>query len=203
MRTWSEIILLENQNVRNKGSVLRLGLWLVQYIMHFCFVCLRLVYPMLPVSMNGPYLMVLSAFSSVYLDTIPYFGFRRYGTKYETIIMYLHLIYLISHKYCIDIYRNRRILFLNKWLHISNLAKFNLHIRWLNILVNICSNKRWRISKGHSRVENQETQGTKTQNEVKKQNKTTKNHDTKNYDDEQHRTIKNPRGEHRCSAREV
>ena len=71
IRTWNEISLFENQNVRNKGSMLRLGLWLVQYIMHFGFVCLRLVYPMLPVSMNGLYLIVLSAFSSDYLDTIP------------------------------------------------------------------------------------------------------------------------------------
>jgi len=51
--------------------MLRLGLWLVQYIMRFCFVCLRLVYPMLPVSMNGPLLIVLSVFSNVYLHTIP------------------------------------------------------------------------------------------------------------------------------------
>ena len=151
MRTWSEISLLENQNVRNKGSVLRLGLWLVQYILHFCFVCL--VYPMLPVSMNGPFLIVLSVFSNVYLDTMPYFRFRRYGTTCETNIIYLHLIYLISQKYCIDIYKKRRILLLNKLLHISNLAKLNLHIRWLNILyAQINVGEYWRMETRHKNL---------------------------------------------------
>ena len=35
----------------------------------FCFVCLRLVYPMLPVSLDSPFLIASSVFSNVYLKT--------------------------------------------------------------------------------------------------------------------------------------
>ena len=38
----------------------------VQHILCFCFVCLRLVYLMLPVSLDCPLLIVLSVFSNVY-----------------------------------------------------------------------------------------------------------------------------------------
>jgi len=35
----------------------------------FCFVCLRLVYPMLPVSLDCPFLIAPSVISNVYLST--------------------------------------------------------------------------------------------------------------------------------------
>ena len=35
----------------------------------FCFICLRLVYPMLPVSLDCPFLIASSVFSNVYLHT--------------------------------------------------------------------------------------------------------------------------------------
>ena len=42
--------------------------WPLRYSLTFiCFVCLRLVYPMLPVSLDCPFLMALSVFSNVYL----------------------------------------------------------------------------------------------------------------------------------------
>jgi hypothetical protein len=37
----------------------------------FCFVCLRLVYPVLPVSLNCPVLIAPSVFSNVYLSCVP------------------------------------------------------------------------------------------------------------------------------------
>ena len=36
-------------------------------VLCFCFVCLRLVYPMLPVYLDCSYLIVLSVFSNVYV----------------------------------------------------------------------------------------------------------------------------------------
>ena len=36
----------------------------------FCFVCLRLVYPLLPVSLDSPCLIAPSVFSNVYLQTV-------------------------------------------------------------------------------------------------------------------------------------
>ena len=37
-------------------------------VLCFCFVCLRLLYPMLPVSLDCPLLIALSVFSNVYLS---------------------------------------------------------------------------------------------------------------------------------------
>ena len=37
----------------------------VHHLLCFCFVCHRLVYPMLPVSLNFPFLIVPSVFSNV------------------------------------------------------------------------------------------------------------------------------------------
>ena len=38
-------------------------------VLCFCFVCLRLVYPLLPVSLDCPFLITSSVFSNVYLKT--------------------------------------------------------------------------------------------------------------------------------------
>jgi len=38
------------------------------YVVFFCFSCLRLVYPMLPVSLDCPFFIALSVFSNVYLQ---------------------------------------------------------------------------------------------------------------------------------------
>ena len=43
----------------------------------FCFVCLRL-YPMLPVSLDCPFLIVPSVFSNAYLDIYSDLDFQRY-----------------------------------------------------------------------------------------------------------------------------
>jgi hypothetical protein len=40
----------------------------VSNILCFCFVCLRLVCPVLPVSLDCPFLIALSVFSNVYLQ---------------------------------------------------------------------------------------------------------------------------------------
>jgi hypothetical protein len=39
-------------------------------VLCFCFVCLRLVYPMLPVSLDVTFLIVPSVFSDVYLSLL-------------------------------------------------------------------------------------------------------------------------------------
>ena len=44
----------------------------VQYMLLFCFVCLRLVYPMLLVSLAGPFLIAPSIFSNVYFGKMLY-----------------------------------------------------------------------------------------------------------------------------------
>jgi hypothetical protein len=45
----------------------------VQHILLcFLFVCLRVVCPMLPVSMDCPFLIAPSVFSNVYLSCVPY-----------------------------------------------------------------------------------------------------------------------------------
>ena len=46
-------------------------------VLCFCFVCLRLVYPMLPVSLDCPFLIAPSVFSNVYLNII-YSQMTRY-----------------------------------------------------------------------------------------------------------------------------
>jgi len=38
-----------------------------QIVLCFCFICLRLVYPMLPVSLDCPFSIAPSVFSNVYL----------------------------------------------------------------------------------------------------------------------------------------
>ena len=48
-------------------------------VLCFCFVCFRLVYPMLPVSLDCPLLIVFSVFSNVYLNgwmVLYFFVFR-------------------------------------------------------------------------------------------------------------------------------
>jgi hypothetical protein len=44
----------------------------VQHLLWFCFVfvCFRLVYPMLPVSLDCPFLIAPSVFSNVYLESM-------------------------------------------------------------------------------------------------------------------------------------
>ena len=42
------------------------------FVLCFCFVCLRLVCPMLPVSLDCPFLIASSAFSNVYLNYVQY-----------------------------------------------------------------------------------------------------------------------------------
>jgi hypothetical protein len=40
-------------------------------VLYFCFVCLRLVYPVLPVSLDYQFLVALSVVSNVYLSCVP------------------------------------------------------------------------------------------------------------------------------------
>jgi len=46
----------------------RVLLTLFLFVLCFCFVCLRLVYPMLPVSLDCPFLIAPSVFSYVYFN---------------------------------------------------------------------------------------------------------------------------------------
>ena len=39
-------------------------------VLYFCFVCLRLVYTMLQVSLDCPFFMALSVFSKVYVESV-------------------------------------------------------------------------------------------------------------------------------------
>ena len=64
-------------------------------VLHFCFVCLCLVYPMLPVSLDSPFLIAPSEFSNVYVP------------QWFTILSYN--IDFLANKICIYIYKIRDI----------------------------------------------------------------------------------------------
>jgi hypothetical protein len=55
-------------------------------VLYFCFVFLRFVYPVLPVSLDYPFLIASSVFSKVYLPLIVYFIHKKHN---NWIIVYL------------------------------------------------------------------------------------------------------------------
>jgi len=62
-------------------------LWCPTHIaLCFCFVCLRLVYPMLPVSLDCPFLVASSVFSNVYFINIIIYYTAIITIQWETLI---------------------------------------------------------------------------------------------------------------------
>ena len=76
---------------------------LFSFLLHFYFVCLHSVYPILPVSLDCPFLVTPSVFSNVYLTSSKqYFSYihdKNELTVYKQYIMQVHwwhYIYIIT-----------------------------------------------------------------------------------------------------------
>ena len=119
----------------------------------FCFVCLRLVCTMLPVSLDCPFLIVALVFSSVYLHNIWVLIFRWIFTNWLNVLsdmgvqilrfclaisFFLALLSCISFVFCIASYVQDALLYV---LYRMECGWHLMHLRILQLLVESLGNE--------------------------------------------------------------